>query len=137
RRGRVDNSLPLWGRVGWGRRLEVLISDHLRFTSDWLIDVPSSSACRPCDSVTAVVIVSKGHRAQDDAHAIRGCYEATIPGGWWHRARRCCADPHSSVGSPHTTIPQRRDRCARLFPNTEGDLECNADSDRDSNSDAD
>src|SRR5207248_7823857 len=33
RRGRIANSLPLWGRAGWGRRLEVLISDHLTFTS--------------------------------------------------------------------------------------------------------
>src|SRR5207248_8668936 len=48
RRGR--GNLRLWPVI------EVLISDHLTCTSDELIDVHSSSACRPCDSVTAGVI---------------------------------------------------------------------------------
>src|SRR5207248_6178008 len=63
------------------------------------------SACKPCESVTASVIVSKGARADDGLHAIRGCDETTISNRRRRRARRSGADQHRGLGS--TPIPLR------------------------------
>jgi hypothetical protein len=65
----------------------------------WLIDMGSSSSCKPCDSVTMRVIVSKGRSADDGSHAIGGCDETTISNGRRGRPRGRGADQHRRIGN--------------------------------------
>ncbi len=58
----------------------------------------SSWACKPCDSVTVRVIVSKGRSADDGSHAIRGCDETTISDRRRRRARGRGANQHRRIG---------------------------------------
>ena len=55
--------------------------------------------------MTTSVIVSKGARADDGLHAIRGCDETTISNRRRRRARRRGPDQHCGFGG--TPIPLR------------------------------
>src|SRR6202165_2252161 len=66
----------------------------------------SWSACKPCDSVTVGVIVSKGGCADDGPHAIRSCDETTISNRWRRRARRRGAHWYRRIGDAPLPIPR-------------------------------
>src|SRR6202022_1598388 len=66
----------------------------------------SWSACKPCDSVTVSVIVSKGRCADDGSHAISSCDETTISTRPRRRARRRGAHWHRRIGDAALPIPR-------------------------------